>query len=297
MACWRATIAHGQSSILRLYPDSVPNATKYTVREEVVLRNDSLRSFRKVSQPLLYVYRPDAKYANGTAVIICAGGSYNSVNIVAEGFRTAEAFVRHGVTAIVLKYRLPNDSIMRNKSIGPLQDAQQAIKTVRQHVQAWNLDTNKIGIMGFSAGGHLAATAATHFKQPVIPFDEGVNLRPDFAILIYPVISFSEPILHKPSRTALIGAHPSQELINYYSIEQQVTEKNPPTWIAHTGDDRVVPVANAIKMYEALVQHKVAAELHVYPKGDHGFVLRQPVQEWMRPLLEWMKENGWMRRR
>ena len=203
--------------------------------------------------------------------------------------------IKHGITAFVLKYRLPSDSIMPDKSIGPLQDAQQAIKLVRERAKEWNIDSGKIGIMGFSAGGHLAATAATHFNKAFIPNKEGTSLRPDFAILVYPVISFTENLMHKGSRDLLLGTKPSGEQIKLFSNEQQVTEKTPPTWLTHTGDDTLVPVENSIQFYEALIKNKVPAEMHLYPKGGHGFVLFQPTEEWMQPLFSWMKKSGWLK--
>jgi len=148
--------------------------------------------------------------------------------------------------------------------------------------------------MGFSAGGHLASTAATHFNKAYIPNKEGVSLRPDFAILIYPVISFTEALMHKGSRDLLLGDNPSEAQIKLFSNEQQVTNQTPPTWLTHTGDDSLVPVENSIQFYEALVKNKVPAEMHLYPKGGHGFVLSLPTEEWMQPLFLWMRKNGWI---
>ena len=149
--------------------------------------------------------------------------------------------------------------------------------------------------MGYSAGGHLAATAATHFNNAYIPNNEGISLRPDFAVLIYPVISFTEELMHKGSRDLLLGTNPSADKIKFFSNEQQVTSQTPPTWLTHTGDDTLVKVENSIRFYEALVRNKVPAEMHLYPKGGHGFVLFQPTEEWMQPLFSWMRKNGWMK--
>jgi acetyl esterase/lipase len=250
---------------------------------------------RNVSEPSIAVYLPDSKTTTGTAVIICPGGGYFFENSGPEGINIAQEFAKNGITAFVLKYRLPYDSTMKDKSIGPLQDAQQAIKLVRQRAAEWNIDPNKIGIMGFSAGGHLASTAATHFNKSFIPNAERTSLRPDFAVLIYPVISFTEALMHKGSRDLLIGTHPSAEQTNYFSNELQVTKETPPTWLTHAGDDVVVPVDNSIQFYQALVKNKVPAEMHLYPKGGHGFVLGQPAGEWMQPLFLWLKTNGWLK--
>ncbi|HEX8658956.1 MAG TPA: alpha/beta hydrolase, partial [Hymenobacter sp.] len=168
------------------------------------------------------------------------------------------------------------------------------IKLVRERTREWKLNAHKIGIMGFSAGGHLASTAATHFQNAYIPNLEGTDLRPDFLVLIYPVVSFTEPLAHKGSRELLLGKSPTPEQINLFSNEQQVTNQTPPTWLTHTGDDSTVPVGNSIAFYQALLSHKVPAEMHLFPKGNHGFVLSQPVNEWMQPLFNWMSKNSWL---
>ncbi|MCW3108979.1 MAG: Endo,4-beta-xylanase [Segetibacter sp.] len=278
-----------------LYPDTIPNATGYKMTELPVMYNNTVIGVRNVSVPSLSVYLPSKETTTGSAVIICPGGGYSSEVAVYEGKAIAETFTRHGITAFVLKYRLPSDSIMRDKSIGPLQDAQQAIKLVRGRAREWNLEPNKIGIMGFSAGGHLAATAATHFETAYVLNREGISLRPDFAVLVYPVISFTEGLVHKGSRDLLLGVKATEDQVKLFSNEQQVTGQTPPTWLTHTGDDSVVLVGNSISFYEALVRNKVPAEMHLYPKGGHGFVLSHPTEEWMQSLFDWMRKNGWMK--
>ena len=252
--------------------------------------NGLLVGFRKISEPTLAIYLPDEKIATGQAVIICPGGGYEMESYRLEGTVIAEAFLKKGIAAFILKYRLPSDSIMIDKSIGPLQDAQQAIKTVRMRASEWKINPAKIGIMGFSAGGHLASTAGTHFDKSYIPNDEKVSLRPDFMILIYPVISMTDELTHKGSRNALLGKTPTKELIDLFSNEKHVSANTPPTWLTHTGDDNVVTVENSIRFYEELVRNKVPAEMHLYPKGNHGFVLFQPTDEWMQPLFNWIKK-------
>ena len=148
--------------------------------------------------------------------------------------------------------------------------------------------------MGFSAGGHLASTEATHYKEPLIENGNNTNLRPDFQILIYPVISMQDKLTHADSRAKLLGKNPTQEVIDQFSNELQVDEKTPPAYITHAGDDKVVDVDNSIVYYEKLRQHNVPAELHVYPKGNHGFVLSQPTEEWMKPIFKWMKNSKWI---
>jgi acetyl esterase/lipase len=273
-----------------LYPGAVPNSKPYAMKEVRMEANGLLVGFRKISEPTLAIYFPDAKIATGAAVIICPGGGYEMESYRLEGTVIAEAFLRKGIAAFILKYRLPGDSIMIDKSLGPLQDAQQAIKTVRVRAAEWKINPVKIGIMGFSAGGHLASTAGTHFDKSYIPNDEKINLRPDFMILIYPVISMTDELTHMGSRNALLGKSPTKELIGLFSNEKHVNANTPPTWLTHAGDDNVVTVENSIRFYQELIRNKVPAEMHLYPKGNHGFVLFQPTEEWMQPLFSWMKK-------
>jgi len=275
-----------------LYPSAIPNSTTYPMKEIRMEKEGQLLGYRSISQPTLAVYLPDEKLATGAAVVICPGGSYSMESYRLEGTNIAEAFVKKGIAAFILKYRLPSDSIMPDKSVGPLQDAQQAIKIVRQRAEEWKLNPSKIGIMGFSAGGHLASTAGTHFNKSYIPNHENISLRPDFMILIYPVISMKEGLTHGGSKTNLLGKSPSEEQIALFSNELQVNANTPPTWITHTGDDTVVPVENSIRFYQELIRNKVPAEMHLYPAGNHGFVLKLPTDEWMQPLFDWMQKSG-----
>ena len=244
-----------------------------------------------VTDPELELYLPDKEKATGAAVIICPGGSYKVLTYQAEGIRTAQEFMRNGIAAFVLKYRLPDDAIMNDKKTGPLQDAQQAVKVVRENAGKWGIDINLVGIMGFSAGGHLASTEATHFEKSLIDNPGNVNLRPDFLILVYPVISMQDNLTHPDSRTNLLGANPSKEVIDLFSNEMQVTENTPPTYLIHAADDKLVDVDNSISFFEALRHHDVPVEMHIYPKGGHGFVLRQKPEEWMLPLFSWMRNS------
>lgn len=276
--------------IIPLYPSAIPNSTSYQMKEKRLDRNGVFLGYQNISKPTLAVYLAEKNISTGTAVIICPGGGYGMESYRLEGTEIAEAFLRKGISAFILKYRLPSDSIMKNKSIGPLQDAQQAIKMVRQHAEEWNLNTQKIGIMGFSAGGHLASTAGTHFNKSYIPNSETVNLRPDFMVLVYPVISMTDELTHQGSRNNLLGKEPETDQITLFSNELQVNEDTPPTWLTHTGDDTVVPVENSIRFYQELVANEIPAEMHLYPSGNHGFVLKLPTDEWMKPLFEWIKK-------
>ena len=280
------------STSFRFIPNSIPNSTAYPMKEIRMERDGQFLGYRSISQPSLAIYLPDEKVATGAAVIICPGGGYGMESYRLEGTIIADAFLKRGVAAFILKYRLPSDSIMPDKSVGPLQDAQQAIKTVRQRAAEWKVNPAKIGIMGFSAGGHLASTAGTHFSKSYIPNDENISLRPDFMILIYPVISMKDGLTHGGSRTNLLGKTPSEEQIMLFSNDLQISSNTPPTWITHTGDDTVVPVENSIRFYQELVRNKIPAEMHLYPAGNHGFVLKLPTDEWMQPLFDWMQKSG-----
>jgi acetyl esterase/lipase len=278
--------------IIPLYSGAVPNSTGYKMKEIRMENNGQFLGYRSISEPTLNVYLPDEKIATGAAVVICPGGGYGMESYRLEGTNIAETFQKNGVAAFILKYRLPSDSIMPDKSVGPLQDAQQAIKTVRGRAAEWKINPAKIGIMGFSAGGHLASTAGTHFEKSYIPNPENTSLRPDFMILIYPVISMQDGLTHSGSRTNLLGKSPSEEQIALFSNDLQVNANTPTTWITHTGDDTAVPVENSIRFYQQLIKNKVPAEMHLYPAGNHGFVLKLPCDQWMQPLFEWMGKSG-----
>jgi len=277
-----------------LYKDVIPGS-KPVKNEEVSETEGGILRISKITVPTLTAYIPEKQDAKRTAVVICPGGGYWIVAADHEGAAIAKEFNKKGITAFVLKYRLPDENAMQNKEIGPLQDAQQAIKTVRDNAAKWNIDPAHVGIMGFSAGGHLASTEGTHFTKSVIDNKENTNLRPDFMILIYPVISFNDAYGHIGSRNQLIGKNPSQEKIKEYSNELQVTSKTPPTFLVHASDDDVVNPLNSTLFYEALLTNHVPAELHIYQTGGHGFGLHRQntSDEWMDRCFDWMKVNGW----
>ena len=287
MICLLFSYAVHAQEIVDLYPGIIPNSKKTDKKETF---NSGM--FRGVSKPTLEVYLPEREKATGTAIIIIPGGGYGVVVYQGEGISTAKQFAKNGIVAFVLKYRLPDDSILVNKTIGPLQDAQQAIKLVRENASKWGIDVNKVGIIGFSAGGHLASTAATHFQNPVIENKSNTNLRPDFQIVVYPVISMQDSLTHLDSRNNLLGKNPSKELIDEYSNELRVTNNTPPAYITQAADDKTVDVDNSIIYFESLRHHNVAVEMHIYPKGGHGFIFRQP--DWIDTLFLWMKKNKWI---
>lgn len=271
-----------------LYTGAIPGAKQSSVKEQIIFVNGAVR-IASVVTPTLTKFTPVK--ANGVSVIICPGGGYGRLAIDHEGVEVAKAFNQIGITAFVLKYRLPNDSIMIDKTAGPLQDAQEAIRTIRKQAAPWGLNPAKIGIMGFSAGGHLAATAATHFNFIADALSQDpTSVRPDFVILIYPVISFEDSITHKGSKTNLIGKNPTVEQTKLFSNELLVTKNSPPAFLVHAGDDGTVPVENSIRYYQACIKNKVPAEMHVYPKGGHGFGLnnKTTADKWFDRLINWM---------
>jgi len=247
---------------------------------------------KKVINPSLKIFLTDNKNINNTAIIICPGGGYSVLSHIKEGDKIAEWFNSIGVSAFVLKYRLPSDIIMSNKTIGPLQDVQEAIRTIRRDAKDWNINPNKIGVIGFSAGGHLAATASTLHNYKVYDSDE-TSARPDFSMLIYPVISMLDSITHHGSKINLLGENPSAELIEKYSSEKQVNENTPPTILIHATDDDSVPVENSINYYLALKRHKVSTEMHLYEKGGHGFGLGRfgTHISWTQACEKWLRFN------
>ncbi|MCG2459382.1 alpha/beta hydrolase [Flavobacteriaceae bacterium F89] len=278
--------------IIDLYTSNIPNSKPYPMKEIPTVQEGHISWITNISKPTLTIYLPKEEIATGAAVIICPGGGYAGESYLKEGTLIAETFSRKGIAAFILKYRLPSNLIMVDKTIGPLQDAQQAIKIVRQRAKEWQLDPSKIGIMGFSAGGHLASTAGTHYNISYIPNDENINLRPSFMILVYPVISMQDGLTHEGSRKHLLGDPASKEHRMQFSNELHVTPNTPPTWITHAGDDTVVTVENSIHFYQALIRNKVPVEMHLYPRGNHGFVLDIPADVWMQPLFSWMNESG-----
>lgn len=285
-----AAFTEKKQEVIPLYGGAVPNNKEVADHETAVTSNNVTR-ISKVKTPTLTVYRPDKP--NGQAVIICPGGGYSILAFDKEGTRVAEALIQWGITAVVLKSRLPDNGLQYDKSMAPLQDAQEAIRFVRRHAAEWKIRTDKVGIMGFSAGGHLASTAATHFNVNADPANtDSISVRPDFAILIYPVISFDSTITHKGSRNNLIGADASEERVRYFSNELQVTAQTPPSFLVHAGDDGAVPAENSIRYYQACIKNKVPAELHLYPKGGHGFGLnnKTTTDNWLERLRNWLQQ-------
>lgn len=265
-------------------------------RTEVVSKDPSTGRIHidHVVAPTLTVYQPASKNTARSAVIICPGGSYINLSMTHEGYEVAEQLNKYGITAFVLKYRLPNDSCMRQRETGALQDLQQAIIVVRRRAEEWGIDSSKVGVLGFSAGGHLVSTSLTHFNTCYPDNPTNISVRPSFGVLIYPVISFDDDIAHKFSRENLLGKSPAKKKMDFFSSEKQVTPQTPPCFIVHPQDDNTVPVKNSIRFYEALVNNNVKAQLLIYQNGGHGFGLVNPStkETWMANLIPWLQVNG-----
>ncbi|HRT94899.1 MAG TPA: alpha/beta hydrolase [Planctomycetota bacterium] len=266
-----------------LWPDGAPGAAGDT----------------EADKPSLTIWLPPADKANGAAVVICPGGGYGHLAVGHEGKDVAAWLNSFGVAGFMLKYR----HAPKYQHPAPLLDAQRAIRTVRSRAKEFGVDPARIGILGFSAGGHLASTAATHFdegnaeaKDPI----DRVSCRPDFAVLVYPVISLTTKYTHQGSKNNLLGKDPDAKLVESLSNEKQVTAKTPPTFLMHTSGDTGVPAENSILFYMALREHKVKAELHIYQNGGHGFGLApgDPVlSTWPGRCEAWMGANGWLEKR
>lgn len=282
-----------QENVL-LYPGAIPGSKPTPVDFKEVIENgkDGILRVSKVSQPTLSVFLPAKEKATGAAVIICPGGGYGILAIGHEGYDVAKRFNEIGVAAFVLKYRLPDDAIMLDKSFGPLQDAQEAIYELRKHAAKWNINPAKIGIMGFSAGGHLAASLTVHYDDVKIENKEKLDLRPDFSVLIYPVISFRESP-HTGSAKNLAGPNLTEAQKDYFSNEKYVNARTPVTFLVHANDDQTVPVENSVVFNRAAVKAGVKSEMHLYQGGGHGFGLNNETtaDQWFDRLVNWMKAN------
>ena len=280
-----------------LYKGPIPG-NKGVANNETSNTEDGRLKIHHISVPTLETYLPGPGKATGTSVVICPGGGYSYSSYSHEGSDVAKKLNELGVTAFVLKYRIPDDAVMDNKTIAPLQDAQQAIKYVRENASKWSLKPDRIGILGFSAGGHLASTAGTHFYQSSIENKNGTSLRPDFMILVYPVISFNDNIAHRGSKENLLGKNASVSEVDLYSNELQVRPDTPPSFLVHASDDNSVSPINSVRFYEACIKNKVPAEMHLYKGGGHGFGLINPTtsEKWMDSCTAWMDSNGWLKR-
>ncbi len=275
-----------QDKILKVWPDGAPNSNGMTKPEE---KYDGVR-VRNVSEAEMYVYLPDADKNTGAAVVICPGGGYMIEAMDHEGYEIAKWLKSNGIAGIVLKYRLPYG----HHEI-PSGDARRALRLVRMNAKEWGIDPDKIGIAGSSAGGHLASTVGTRFdkgnRESTCPIEQ-VSCRPDFMLLLYPVISFDEEYGHMGSRKNLIGEGNNWELAKKYSNELHVTSETPPTFLVLADDDKSVVPRNSIEFYLKLKEYNVPSEIHIFQEGGHGFGIRKnniPADKWPELFYNWLK--------
>jgi acetyl esterase/lipase len=275
--------AHLSHDVELLWPEGAPGA----------------KGDKAGDKPRLTIYLPPRQEATGAAVVICPGGGYGHLAMDHEGHQIGEWLNSLGVAGFILEYRHRNSGAGYGHPAS-LQDARRAIRMVRSRAQRYDIDPKRIGILGFSAGGHLASTAGTHFdkgdadaKDPI----DRVSCRPDFMVLLYPVISLTEWFTHKGSMRNLLGDSPDAKLIEHLSNEKQVTPETPPTFLVHTYEDKAVPAENSIYFYLALRKAKVPAEMHLYQKGQHGFGLGKtvgPASSWPLRCADWMRASGFL---
>ncbi len=294
------TILFAQYDSVFLYPTGVPGKVNNNLTERKKIdKQGVVISVSGVQNPLLYIYLP--KKPNGTSIIIYPGGGYVSLSIEFEGHAIAKWFAERGITAFILKYRLPDDLFMTNKAIRPLQDAQQAIRLIRKNAAKYNIDAKKIGIIGFSAGGHLAATEATHYNFPVGEIvDTSISLRPDFVVLVYPGMYpnanyFRLPPVKNLFDNVLGGDNPADSLKHFFSNKLYITDNTPPTLMILAANDYLLKPDGAIDFFLELQKHHVPSELHIYEKGGHGFALKKQnlghVEQWDKELEGWLKDK------
>ena len=281
--------ATAQEVPIPLYENRVPNSRE--VPADYLEQTDADGLITRITQPALIPFFPDKATATGTAILLFPGGGYRLLSLGACE-EIAKALSKEGIAAFIVKYRLPSDTIMINRSIGPLQDAQTAIRLVRKRAAGWGINPNKVGMMGLSAGGHLVSMEGTQQDRIVIPNEEKINLRPDFMALLYPVIIY-DPAIPR-TRENLIGKQPSPELLNLYSTDKHVTAATPPTFMVHAADDDVIPVKNTLSFFDALLKVNVKAEMHILQSGGHGFALADADSKdnWFRMFKSWLAENG-----
>lgn len=284
-------LLNAQDAEIAIWKDHIPGSiSNADYQEEQQFKDGEIRGVSKVTEPTISVFLAKEN-PQQTAVIIFPGGGYSHLSINKEGYKVAQWLNTQGISAFVVKYRLPDASIMENPAVGPLQDAQEAVRIIRANAEKYQINPSKIGILGFSAGGHLAATLSTHFDEEVYTSTHKVSARPDFSILIYPVISMQEGITHQGSKDHLLGKKPSKKTVKHFSNETQVTANTPPTFLVHAVDDSGVPVENSINYLKALKAHGVKAEMHLYENGGHGFGLGKQLTNntWPEALVHWLQ--------
>jgi acetyl esterase/lipase len=285
-----------QTLTLKLWPDGIPGSkTDPSYVEKITTTDGRITRCEKVVTPDLTVFLPAPEKANGAAVLICPGGGYGVLAFDHEGNAIAKWLNDNGIAGIMLKYRLPSDQIMIDKSIGPLQDAQEAMRVIRRNAVSWKINPDRVGVIGFSAGGHLASTLSTHYAEKVYDVKDNTSARPNFSLLIYPVVSFDTVITHRGTRNNLIGLNPDIKQVQRFSNELQITADTPPAFLVHSADDKAVPVMNSIGYFRGLQKNNIPVELHIFQKGGHGYGLSPnggTESSWPGLCIKWLKAMG-----
>ena len=283
----------GQEFIPIWEKGKMPNSKGLELKDDI--RNERVY---QVGTPGFYAYFPSNQDNKGAAVLICPGGGYERLAYLIAGHQFAKWFNSIGVSAFVLNYRLPNSPDLKQREIGDLQDAQRAMRVIRQNAEKWQIKSDKIGVLGTSAGGHLAANLGIETEDFAEIGDELDKLpfEPNFMLLVSPVITMGE-FTHTGSKKNLLGENPSKELVEKYSLEKQVTAKTPPAFLGHATDDKSVSVRNSLMFYNALLDKNVSASLHIFPTGGHNIALRNnpgSTEEWTKLCEMWLIEMGFM---
>ena len=290
-----SVLAFAQQTV-PLYPGAIPNSLKCPDQE--VNETTGRKVVRNVTVPTLTVFIPKQQNASKSAIIICPGGGYSNLSIQDGGMDIAKELAAQGIVAFVLKYRTSNPACNSNNTIVPLQDVQQALFSVRNGAKKWNVDSQKVGLLGLSAGGHLSAMAATQYDEPQI-VTNGVSVKPAFTILAYPVISFTDALSSRKTQTKanLLGKNPTAAQVDWFSPEKHVTANTPPAFLIHASDDSTAFVENSIAYYTALHQQHIPVKLMVYQKGGHGFAAYNQAEDdhWLPYALNWMKLNNFLK--
>lgn len=288
--CVMNSVMYSQDTI-QLYKSEIPYFLKNNLKEKTELTKKGGIHVSVIHTPEMYVYKPQKSNDTlASAVLIMPGGGYRYLSMYHEGVDVANWFNKRGIVAVILKSRLPDDRLMTHKEIVPLTDAKQALKILKDKAKTYGINPNKIGVMGFSAGGHLAATLSTRYDKDV---------KPAFSILIYPVISMANNLTHSGSRNVLLGEQPDEGLIEKYSNEKQVTVNTPPAFLVHASNDTAVPYQNSLTYYQNLIEKGIKqSELHIFPSGGHGFWMAKglegTVSQWPLLLESWLKDNNWL---
>ena len=287
------TISFAQQDTIKLWPKGkIPNSVKSEVEEKWIDIDDIY--WKEVLDPWVEVFKPAKRFNTGKAVLICPGGGYRHISFHPAGIDMAKWYNSIGVTAFVLKYRLPHSKAVKVSYTAPLIDAQRAMRIIKYRAKEFGLDSNQIGVQGSSAGGHLASSLSTLYNKQVyhkIDLIDDISAKPSFTVLLFPVITMDSSFTHLGSRKNLLGELPDQELIEGFSTENHVTAHTSKTILIHSSDDKVVSVKNSLLYYEALINLSVKAEMHIYPYGGHGYALainKGYLQTWTDRLKDWL---------